>query len=276
VLTKMQSAMQRTASRGQVAVQASFKFGTKKAAGTASTRSGGVGYRKYQGDALWLPNTSRPDWLDGSLPGDRGFDPLGLSKPSDYVQITLDGENQNAAVNLKGKPSGSIATIADEVSTNRLQPYSEVFGLLRFRENEVIHGRWAMLACLGAVVAEASTGVSWVDAGKVELDGASYAGFSLPFSISQLVWIEAILVGGAEVYRNSELDPEKRLYPGGVFDPLSLATGDDARAFKLKTAELKHGRLAMIAFFGYGVQALSTGEGALGSLSKFADNLTGQ
>jgi light-harvesting complex II chlorophyll a/b binding protein 4 len=53
-----------------------------------------------------------------------------------------------------------------------------------------------------------------VDAGKVELDGASYAGFALPFSISQLCWIEAILVGGAEIYRNTELDPERRCYPG--------------------------------------------------------------
>ena len=39
----------------------------------------------------------------------------------------------------------------------------------------------------------------------MELDGARYLGFSLPFSISQLVWIEAILVGGAEIYRNREL-----------------------------------------------------------------------
>jgi light-harvesting complex II chlorophyll a/b binding protein 4 len=52
------------------------------------------------------------------------------------------------------------------------------------------------------------------DAGKVELDGAQYLGFKLPFSISQLVWIEAILVGGAEIYRNRELDPAKRIYPG--------------------------------------------------------------
>lgn len=52
------------------------------------------------------------------------------------------------------------------------------------------------------------------EAGKVELDGATYAGFDLPFSITQLVWIEAILVGGAEIYRNTELDPERRLYPG--------------------------------------------------------------
>lgn len=30
-----------------------------------------------------------------------------------------------------------------------LVPYADAFGLQRFRENELIHGRWAMLACLG-------------------------------------------------------------------------------------------------------------------------------
>jgi len=59
-----------------------------------------------------------------------------------------------------------------------------------------------------------------VDAGKVELDGAQYLGFRIPLTISQLVWIEAILVGGAEVYRNRERDPETRLYPG---KPAALA-----------------------------------------------------
>ena len=48
----------------------------------------------------------------------------------------------------------------------------------------------------------------------MELDGASYLGFNLPFSISQLVWIEALLVGGAEVYRNGATDLEERIYPG--------------------------------------------------------------
>jgi light-harvesting complex II chlorophyll a/b binding protein 4 len=31
---------------------------------------------------LWLPNTQPPEWLDGSMIGDRGFDPLGLAKPA--------------------------------------------------------------------------------------------------------------------------------------------------------------------------------------------------
>merc|ERR1719409_1403713 len=60
---------------------------------------GGAGYRKYQGDALWLPNTTRPSWLDGTLPGDRGFDPLGLAKPVEYLQFDLDQLDQNQAQN---------------------------------------------------------------------------------------------------------------------------------------------------------------------------------
>ena len=117
-------------------------------------------------------------------------------------------------------------------------------------------------------------------------------------------------MGGAEIYRNTEQNIERRQYPGGVFDPLGLASGSDERAFNLKTAELKHGRLAMIAFLGahpallpgchlwqthlhrcyipllvtirtcvlnscccgtgFGVQAFVQGEGALGSLAKFS------
>lgn len=79
-------------------------------------------------------------------------------------------------------------------------------------------------------------------------------------------------VGGAELYRNTELDPEKRIYPGGVFDPLKLASDDSDRTRQLREAEIKHGRLAMVAFFGFGVQALTTGEGALGSLAKFSSS----
>lgn len=44
----------------------------------------------------------------------------------------------------------------------------------------------AMLAALGVIVAEATTGVTWQDAGKVELDGTSYLGLPLPFSVSQV------------------------------------------------------------------------------------------
>merc|ERR1711977_238500 len=239
-------------------------------------RPGRVGYRTYTGDSLWLPSTSRPSWLDGSLPGDRGFDPLGLSKPVSYIQYDLDQLDQNKAVNKAGGAIGSFVPPTDVVTSHSLQPYSEVFGLQRFRECELIHGRWAMLATAGVIAAESTTGVSWVDAGKGELDGARYLNFELPFTLTQLCWIEALAVGGAELSRNAELSAEKRIYPGGAFDPLGLGTpgkASDDQVNRLREAEIKHGRLAMVAFFGFGVQALFTGNGALDSLAQFASTL---
>mmetsp|Transcript_2409 Transcript_2409/g.5485 ORF Transcript_2409/g.5485 Transcript_2409/m.5485 type:complete len:292 (-) Transcript_2409:220-1095(-) len=219
-------------------------------------------------DPLWLPNTERPAWLDGSLPGDRGFDPLGLSKPAEYLQFEVDQLDQNQAVNRAGRVIGQYQQNIDEVNTeNQLSPYSDIFGLRRFRECELIHGRWAMLATLGAIVAELSTGVPWDQAGKVELDGARYLNFNLPFTVSQLTLLEVLLVGGAEIYRNTETDLDKRLYPGGTFDPLGFTAKSPEQTMRLREAEIKHGRLAMVAAFGCGVQAFTTGEGLIDNLS---------
>ena len=76
--------------------------------------------------------------------------------------MDVDENDINAPKNKKGGVDSVVAPTRDVVSDeNRLAPYSEVFGLARFRECELIHGRWAMLACLGALVAEGTTGVSW-------------------------------------------------------------------------------------------------------------------
>eukprot|EP00468_Gymnochlora_sp_CCMP2014_P007698 CAMPEP_0167767172 /NCGR_PEP_ID=MMETSP0110_2-20121227/15868_1 /TAXON_ID=629695 /ORGANISM="Gymnochlora sp., Strain CCMP2014" /LENGTH=134 /DNA_ID=CAMNT_0007655513 /DNA_START=121 /DNA_END=522 /DNA_ORIENTATION=- len=70
---------------------------------------------KNDADPLWLPNTVRPEWLDGSLPGDRGFDPLGLSKPAEYLQFDVDQLDQNQAVNRAGQVIGKFDGGIDQV-----------------------------------------------------------------------------------------------------------------------------------------------------------------
>ena len=78
-------------------------------------------------------------------------------------QVGPDDQDQNKAINKAGAVVGAFAGGLQPggVSDNALAPYDEVFGLGRFRETELIHGRWAMLATLGAIIGEASTGVSW-------------------------------------------------------------------------------------------------------------------
>ncbi|XP_023641246.1 chlorophyll a-b binding protein CP29.2, chloroplastic, partial [Capsella rubella] len=175
---------------------ARFAFGTKKAAPKKAKTV-------ISDRPLWFPGAKSPEYLDGSLVGDYGFDPFGLGKPAEYLQFDLDSLDQNLAKNLYGDVIGTRTEAVDPKSTP-FQPYSEVFGLQRFRECELIHGRWAMLATLGALTVEWLTGVTWQDAGKVELvDGSSYLGQPLPFSISTLIWIEVLVVGYIEFQRNA-------------------------------------------------------------------------
>lgn len=140
-------------------VQARFGFGKKKSPPKRTAKP-------INDRPLWYPGAKAPEWLDGSFVGDYGFDPFGLGKPAEYLQYDLDSLDQNLAKNLAGDIIGTRSE-TDDVKSTPFQPYTEVFGLQRFRECELIHGRWAMLATLGALTVEALTGVTWQDAGKV-------------------------------------------------------------------------------------------------------------
>lgn len=95
------------------------------------------------------------------------------------------------------------------------------------------------------------------------VEGSSYLGQPLPFSMTTLIWIEVLVIGYIEFQRNAELDPEKRLYPKGkFFDPLGL-TSDLEKKATLQLVKIKHARLAMVAFLGFAVQAAATGKGLL-------------
>lgn len=232
------------------------------------------------GDQLWYPYATRPSWLDGSLPGDRGFDPLECSKPTDYVEIGPDESNVKDPSQTIGAEPGNISPkkamsivggetlgkwkpkVAEEEQTSALRPYEDQFDLLRLRECEVIHGRWAMLAIVGIPIAELVTGVSWRNAGLVEMEQVQYANKEFDLSLKTITFIEILLMGAIEVYRNQSREFEERVYPGGFFDPLNLSS-DPAAAFNLRTAEVKHSRLAMVGMLYVFTKGLFAQQGAL-------------
>ena len=183
-----------------------------------------------------VPNVVPPH-LTGSLPGDIGWDPLALGAQSD---------------------------------------------IQRYRARELIHGRWAMLATIGVLVPEflahnsifGTPDQHWWNTQIIHdpIDGfqLTYLGETIPWGLFWLPIIHLPLMFVAESLRNGTYEVEAfkhldKLYPGGaLFDPLGLAAGQTEEDLKvLKTIEIQHARLAMVATFVFIIEALAGGHGPL-------------
>ena len=171
-------------------------------------------------------------------------------------------------------------------------------GVEKYRVNELLHARWAMLFTFGALAPEILSvngadirGAQWFETGAAMLNGGTLSWFAapfgqidIPFNLPIVLVINTALMGAVEVFRrngtgpagyspgigkfdSSVFDGVDELYPGGPFDPLGLADDPDVFA-ELKVKEIKNGRLAMVAALGFAFQALVTKEGPYTNLVK--------
>ncbi|CAM6039000.1 unnamed protein product [Sphagnum compactum] len=201
--------------------------------------------------ALVFASKQSLSYLDGSLAGDYGFDPLGLMDP--------------------------------EGAGGFIDPNWLVYA-------EIINGRFAMLGAAGAIAPEIlgraglipqETALPWFQTGVIPPVG-TYGYWADPYTLFVL---EIALMGFAEHRRAQDyykpgsmgkqyfLGFEKFLggsgdpaYPGGpVFNFLGF--GKNEKELKdLKIKEVKNGRLAMLAILGYFIQAIFTGVGPFQNL----------
>eukprot|EP00218_Dolichomastix_sp_CCMP3274_P002025 CAMPEP_0170163620 /NCGR_PEP_ID=MMETSP0033_2-20121228/77686_1 /TAXON_ID=195969 /ORGANISM="Dolichomastix tenuilepis, Strain CCMP3274" /LENGTH=267 /DNA_ID=CAMNT_0010401259 /DNA_START=396 /DNA_END=1199 /DNA_ORIENTATION=- len=159
--------------------------------------------------------------------------------------------------------------------------------LVKNQERELIHGRWAMLGVSGAWAQENAGKGPWFNAGLVctpaDCNGVAFPGpDGKEFPIAPegsgypnfyfIVFLQVVLVGLAECYRTGIIPspfPELPLedpYPGGRFDPMGFSSQNQTRASlagdypldELKIKEVKHARMAMLAWLGFIVQAFAT------------------
>lgn len=187
-----------------------------------------------------------PTYLTGDLPGDYGYDIAGLSK--------------------------------------------EPVAFEKYFNFEILHARWAMLGALGAIIPELLDQFNlvhfvepvWWRVGYAKLKGDTLDYLGIPGlhiaggqGIIVITVCQILLMMGPEYARYCGIEALEPLgiylpgdinYPGGfLFDPLGLSK--DPVAFEeLKVKEIKNGRLAMVAWIGFFLQAASTGKGPIQNL----------
>ncbi|CAJ1933686.1 unnamed protein product [Cylindrotheca closterium] len=162
-----------------------------------------------------LPWMERPSALDGSMVGDVGFDPLGFAKtPED---------------------------------------------LLNYREAEIKHARLAMLAAAGWPLSElfdakiaTTLGLSPVVDATDRAPSILNGGLG---KVSPVYWLVCLAGAAAIDVIGINAKSKPGYTPGNFgFDPLGVFPKDKAGQERMQLAELKNGRLAMIAITAFAVQ----------------------
>jgi light-harvesting complex II chlorophyll a/b binding protein 5 len=191
-----------------------------------------------------LDRSEIPEYLNGEVAGDYGYDPFGLGKkPENFAKY-------------------------------------QAFELIHARWAMLGAAGFIIPEALNKYGANCGPEAVWFKTGALLLDGntLNYFGKNIPINLVLAVVAEVVLLGGAEYYRiTNGLDFEDKLHPGGPFDPLGLAKDPEQGAL-LKVKEIKNGRLAMFAMLGFFIQAYVTGEGPVENLAKhlsdpFGNNL---
>ena len=164
-----------------------------------------------------LPFLTRPLMLTGELAGDAGFDPLGFAKSQE--------------------------------------------DLMNYREAEIKHARLAMLAAAGWPLSEVLDKKIALALHMTPLvDAADRAPSLLNGGLGKVnpfYWMACLGAAAAvEFYgMNKSNIVFESYFPGNLgFDPLGVYPKDEAGQQRMQLAEIKNGRLAMIAIFGFAIQ----------------------
>ncbi|KAG9146307.1 hypothetical protein Leryth_008004 [Lithospermum erythrorhizon] len=185
---------------------------------------------------LWFPGSTPPEWLDGSLPGDFGFDPLGLGSDPE----TLRWNAQAELVHCRWAMLGAAGIFIPEFLTK--------IGILNTP--------------------------SWYTAGEQEYFTDTTTLFVVELILIGWAegrrWADILKPGSVNtdpIFPNNKLTGTDVGYPGGLwFDPLGWGSGSPAKIKELRTKEIKNGRLAMLAVMGAWFQHIYTGTGPIDNL----------
>ena len=192
------------------------------------------------------------------LPGDYGFDPLGLAT-KDYFNnvqtfiLNLLPESNDS--DAGSSASGAALPLNTKPILSDFEQRPAALILRDYREIEIRHGRLAMLAAILWPLQEIIDRLFIPDSfGHTTM---IYGGVTLPF-VSLFMTFVMLLLGYLDIYAASikDMDTGDAFLPGECFwDPLSILDGapDDMKR-NMQERELNNGRMAMIAVLSFILQ----------------------
>ncbi len=198
------------------------------------------------------PGGTAPYYLDGSMAGDQGLDPLNLVALAD-PDLGKDGVYK--VDELARSPMKRLAKLES------MAPAQLAESVAWMREAELKHGRIAMLAAAGWPLAELAThrrAPSLFNGHLFEFKHYGNALGLLTF-LGLLALLEARTGGkggeGALGEGDYGFDP-LGLYAGEAFPLVGVKRSPE----ELRLSEIKHGRAAMLAITGFSVQEFVSGD----------------
>ncbi|WCJ35414.1 Photosystem I chlorophyll a/b-binding protein 5 chloroplastic [Euphorbia peplus] len=194
--------------------------------------------------ATWLPGLDPPSYLNGTLPGDYGFDPLGLGEDPESLKWYVQAELVHSRFAMLGVAGILFTDLLRVTGINKLPVWYEA-GAVKY---DIANARTLLVVQLLLMgYAETRRYMDYVSPGSQAKEGSFFG-------------MEASLEGLAPGY------------PGGpLLNPLGLAK-DIKNAHSLKLKEIKNGRLAMVAMLGIFVQARITHAGPIDNLVEHLSN----
>ncbi|KAI3438028.1 hypothetical protein D9Q98_000471 [Chlorella vulgaris] len=196
---------------------------------------------------LWFPGNTDvvPEYLDGSLVGDNGFDPLGLGSSPEQLAWNTHAEIFHGRLAMTGV-AGILLTSLLHTGGANVPEWYEAGKVYLERNPNVSFGALLYTTILF------SGFVEFKRLADIRNPGSQGSGI-----------LPADFKGTGGPQGRTEGGP----YVGGrFFDPMGLCRGSPEQTLKYKWNELRNGRLAMVAFVGFAAQYAATGKGPIDNL----------
>eukprot|EP00897_Mesotaenium_endlicherianum_P001397 jgi/Mesen1/1285/ME000013S00770 len=185
---------------------------------------------------LWFPGSPAPAWLDGSLPADFGFDPLGLGSEPELLKWFAQAELVHSRWAMLGAAGIFIPDLLTHAGILNV-PFWYTAGDQTYFADQITLFAVELLF------------MGWAE-------GRRWADIISPGSVNT-----------DPVFPNNKLTGTDVGYPGGLwFDPFGYGQGNPTKVFEARTKEIKNGRLAMLAVIGAWFQAVYTGASPIDNL----------